>query len=434
MPGCIAWIVKLTFSESMEAVYMAADKIRILIVDDIAETRENIRKLLQFESDVDVVGAARSGKEGIQLAQELDPDVVLMDINMPDIDGITATDIIRKKSSHIQVVILSVQSDQNYMRKAMLAGARDFLTKPPLGDELISAIRRAGDMAQAERAKGAQQHLAAVSVAGGASAAANYASVSKGKVITVYSPKGGTGCTTIAVNLAIALNNEDTRAALVDANLQFGDVAIFVNEQGKNTILELAPRVDELEPDVVEEILIYHGASGLRILAAPQRPEMAEKISTDQFIKVVQYLQKMYAYIVVDTAHILSDVVLSLIDISDVVVLVTTQEIPSIKNARLFLDLLQTMGIGKERVVFTMNRYDKRIGITPERVSENLKHEISVTIPLDEKVAITAVNRGVPFMLDNKAQPVGRGIFSLAEAVRARLTTLESETEVPGKR
>ncbi|MBV5331726.1 response regulator, partial [bacterium] len=358
--------------------------------------------------------------EGIQLAQELDPDVVLMDINMPDIDGITATDIIRKKSPYIQVVILSVQSDQNYMRKAMLAGARDFLTKPPLGDELISAIRRAGEMAHAERAKGAQQHFAATSAAGTSNAAASYAAISKGKVITVYSPKGGTGCTTIAVNLAIALNNEDTRTALVDANLQFGDVAIFVNEQGKNTILELAPRVDELEPDVVEEILINHGASGLRILAAPQRPEMADKISTDQFTKVVQYLQKMYAYVVVDTSHILSDVVLSMFDISDVIVLITTQEIPAIKNARLFLDLLQTMGVGKERVVFTMNRY--------------LKHEISVTIPLDEKVAITAVNRGVPFMLDNKAQPVGRGIFSLAEAVRARLTTLEAENEVPGKR
>jgi pilus assembly protein CpaE len=92
------------------------------------------------------------------------------------------------------------------------------------------------------------------------------------------------------------------------------------------------------------------------------------------------------------------------------------------------------MGVGKERVIFVMNRYDKRIGITPERVSENLKHEISVTIPLDEKIVITAVNRGVPFMLDNKAQPVGRGIFSLAEAVRARLSTLESENEVSGKR
>ncbi len=413
---------------------MSPKKIRILIVDDIAETRENIRKLLQFESDVEVVGAARSGKEGIQLAQELDPDVVLMDINMPDIDGIAATDIIRKKTPYIQVVILSVQSDQNYMRKAMLAGARDFLTKPPLGDELISAIRRAGEMAQAERAKGAQQNTATTSTAGASNAAASYASASKGKIITIYSPKGGTGCTTISVNLAIALNNEDTRTVLVDASLQFGDVAIFVNEQGKNTILELAPRVDELEPDVVEEILINHTASGIRILAAPQRPEMAEKISTDQFIKAVQYLQKMYAYVVVDTSHILSDMILSIIDISDVVILVTTQEIPSIKSARLLLDLLQNMGIKKQRIIFTMNRYDKRIAITPERVSENLKHEISVTIPLDEKIAITAVNRGVPFMLDNKTQPVGRGISSLAEAIRARLITLESENEISGKR
>jgi len=216
--------------------------------------------------------------------------------------------------------------------------------------------------------------------------------------------------------------------------LQFGDVAIFVNEQGKNAIVELAPRVDELEPDVVEELLINHAASGLRILSAPQRPEYAEKISSDQFAKVVQYLQRMFSYVVIDTSHILSDVVLSMFDISDVIVLVTTQEIPAIKNARLFLDLLQTMGITKERIVFTMNRYDKRIAITPERVSENLKHEVSVTIPLDEKVAITAVNRGVPFMLDNKSQPIGRGIFSLAEAVRARLIALESENIVSDKR
>jgi len=405
---------------------MADGKTRVLVVDDIAETRENVRKLLQFETDIEVVGAARSGAEGVQLAHELDPDVVLMDINMPDMDGITATEEIRKKSPHVQIVILSVQGDQNYMRRAMLAGARDFLTKPPMGDELISAIRRAGQMAHTERSKSANQ-LNIASTSGGGVPMPGFAPSTNGKIITVYSPKGGTGCTTVAVNLAIALNNEDTRAVLVDANLQFGDVAIFMNEHGKNTVLELAPRVAELDTEVVEEILIRHEASGIRVLPAPQRPESAEEVSADQFLQVLQFLQRMYSYVVVDTSSILNDVTLATIDASDVIVLITTQEIPAIKNARLFLDLLQTMGIGKERTVFSMNRFDKRIAITPERVSENLKHEVAAVIPLDEKVAITAVNRGVPFMLESKSQPIGKGILSLAEAVRARLTVLETE-------
>ena len=130
------------------------DKIRVLIVDDIAETRENIRKLLQFDSEFEVAGAARSGKEAIELSKELKPDVVLMDINMPDMDGITATEMIRRNNSFSQIVILSVQGDPNYMRRAMLAGARDFLTKPPVFDELTAAIRRAGKMARDGKQKG----------------------------------------------------------------------------------------------------------------------------------------------------------------------------------------------------------------------------------------------------------------------------------------
>jgi len=400
----------------------AGQKVRVLIVDDIAETRENVRKLLQFEADIEVAGVAKSGKEGIELSQEYDPDVVLMDINMPDMDGISATEAILRKLPYVQVIILSVQGDQNYMRRAMLAGARDFLTKPPMADELISAIRRAGEIAQKERTKLVQARNVSASTV--ASVASGF-SLTQGKVITIYSPKGGTGCTTIAVNLAMALHNEDTRVTLVDGNFQYGDVAVFVNEQGKNTIVDIATRVDELDPDIVESVMINHAASGVHVLAAPSRPEYAEKVSGDQFSQLIDYLRQMYAYVVIDTTPILTDITLAAIDKSDVIVLVTTQDIPSIKNARLFLDLLQTIGIERERIVFTMNRFDKRIAITPERVGDNLKQRVAAVIPLDERVVVPAVNRGVPFILDNKTQPSARGILSLAESVRETLASTE---------
>jgi pilus assembly protein CpaE len=258
----------------------------------------------------------------------------------------------------------------------------------------------------------------------------------KGKIITVYSPKGGAGCTTLAVNLALTLNNGDTRVALVDGNFQFGDVAVFINEQGKNTVLDLAPRAEELDPEIVEEVMVKHAASGLHILAAPSKPEQAEKISSGQFSRVLEYLTQMYAYVVVDTASFLTDITLAAIDISDVIVLVTTQDIPSIKNCRLFLDLLQTLGVERGRILFVMNRYDKRINITPERVAENLKQEVALTIPLDEATATKAVNRGVPFVLDNKSQPVSRGVYMLAESVRGRVAAQESsgETDRIGRR
>jgi pilus assembly protein CpaE len=411
----------------------AGEKIRVVIVDDVSETRENVRKLLQFESDVDVVGVARTGKEGIQISQELNPDVVLMDINMPDMDGITATEAIRAKQPAVQVVILSVQSDQNYMRRAMLAGARDFLTKPPMGDELISAIRRAGSMAQSERAKTAYNQPAPVMGSMGASFGTG---MQRGKIVTIYSPKGGVGCTTIAVNLALTLNNDDTRAVLVDGNLQFGDVAVFVNEQGKNTIADLTPRVDELDPDIVEEVMVKHAGTGLHILAAPNRPEYAEKVSSVQFSKVLEYLRKLYSYVVVDTTAYLTDATLAAIDASDLIILVSTQDIPSIKNCRLFLDLLQTMGIDRDKILFVMNRFDKRINITPDRVAENLKQPVAAVIPLDEQSVTKAVNRGVPFILDGKNQPAARGILSLAESVRARVSAIESggDAERVGRR
>jgi pilus assembly protein CpaE len=398
------------------------DKIRVLIVDDIAETRENVRKLLQFEGDVEVIGAARSGREGIEFARENKPDVILMDINMPDMDGITATELIRKEMPFTQIVMLSVQGDPNYMRRAMLAGARDFLTKPPSVDELTAAVRRAGKMARDEQSKAPAAFI--TRGPNGAAARAGPA-VTYGRIIVVYSPKGGSGCTTVATNLAMSLQNEETSVALVDGNLQYGDVAVFLNEQSKNSVVDLATRADELDPEIVEEVLITHTKSGVRVLAAPSRPEYAEDVTGEQFSKVLRYLRKLYSYIVVDTSSTMTDVTLAAIDTSDVIVLLTTQEIPAIKNARLFLDLVDVLKIDRSRVLFVMNRYDKRIGITPEKIGDNFKQEIVAVLPAEDRVVIPSINRGVPFMLGDKSRPIARSFLSMTEVVRDRLTKLE---------
>lgn len=408
------------------------EKIRVVIVDDIAETRENIRKLLQFEPDVEVVGVARTGREAIDISKDVKPDVLLMDINMPDMDGIAATEIIRKTVPFAQIVILSIQNDPNYMRRAMLAGARDFLTKPPTIDELNSAIRRAGTMAHEERMKIPQVSGPQTAMTGGSYPLGSV--LAGGKVVTFYSPKGGTGCTTLATNLAICLNNEDTSVVIVDANLQFGDVAVFLNEQGKFSILDLAPRADELDPEIVNSVTIRHAQSGIKILAAPMKPEQSDMVSSEQFSKVIRYLRNMYSYIIIDTASALQNITASAINNSDLLILLTTQDIPSIKNSRLFLDETDALGFDRKRIIFVMNKFDKRIGITAEKVSENLKQEISTVIPFEERV-IVSVNRGIPFLLVDKSRPLSRSILTLAEVVRKRISDIESqpETEPVGK-
>jgi pilus assembly protein CpaE len=397
------------------------DKIKVLIVDDNPETRENIRKILQFESNVEVVGAARTGIEGIQLATETQPHVVIMDINMPDMDGIAATEAIRRKLPFSQIVILSVQYDPKYMQKAMLVGARNFLAKPPAIDELISTVQTLGKMGLEEQARiNLSQQLQS------APGSKNAMMLTHGKAITVYSPKGGAGSTTMAVNLALALMTQENKVLVVDANLQYGDVAVFNNEQARNSIVDLTPRASELDPDIIKEVIITH-KSGLHILAAPPRPEMAENVKAGEFKKVIEYLKSLYSYIVIDTETHLTECVLDAIEVSDAILLLTTQEIPSIKNSKSFLNLIDQFQIGRQRVIFILNKYDKRIALLPDKIGESLKQEISAVIPFEERIVLNSINTGVPFMIDNKAQPIGKSMYALVDIVKEKLKKLENE-------
>ncbi len=403
------------------------EKITVIVVDDIEESREMILRMLQFEPAIKVIGTARTGLEAIDLTQKLMPDVVVMDINMPDMDGISATEAIQKKVSFVQVVILSVQNDSNYMRRAMLAGARDFLSKPPMIDELTIAVKRAGQLAHEEKSR-----YVAPFQSGPLNApvqpGTQVPQMTLGKIIAVYSPKGGVGCTTITVNLATALKNANNKVAVVDTNLLFGDVAVFLNEHSKNTFLELLERSDELDPDIIEDVMIVHSTSGLHIMSSPKLPEINESSYGDSLSKILQYLQQMYHYIIIDTTPHLTDMVQTCLDVADFIVLVTTQDIPSIKNTNQFLSLADASGIGRDRILFVMNRYDRRIAISPERVGETLKQPVLVSIPFEDRIISNSVNRGIPFVTENKNLLASKAIHSLAEIIQEKSKPESEET------
>jgi pilus assembly protein CpaE len=406
-----------------------ADKIRILIVDDIAETRENIRRLLQFERDMEVVGGAKTGKEAISLARELTPHVVIMDINMPDMDGIAATEAILKDSPQVQIVILSVQSEPDYMRRAMLAGARDFLPKPPSADELVNTIRKVGQRALTQAA------FVPIVQAPGMPISTTSSHAMHGKVIVVYSPRGGIGRTMIATNLALALQTNDTPTVIVDAALQFGDVAACLNLQTRNSLVDLVEQVGELDSDLIDRIAIHH-ASGIKVIAAPSRPEQADAVQSAQISKILHFLATMYQYVVIDTSAALNEATIGAIDAGDVVILIGAPDLPTIKNLKIFFDLGEALNLTAQKVVLVLNRMDKRFGITAEKVADLLKHPILAQIPFDDRVVPLSTNNGEPFILLDRTKPVARAILELAQAVKARLVEIsqpgpEEKKQVP---
>ena len=405
---------------------MPEQEYNVLIVDDQDETRKNIARLLQFENDINVVGTARTGKDAIKQAVALDPDVVLMDINMPDMDGIEATERIQEQAPVSQIVILSVQGDTNYMRRAMLAGARDFITKPPKSDELVTVIRRAGAKAIAIRKESQFMGRGTGSLID--PRGTTIALSGLGKIVAVYSPKGGVGTTTVATNLAVTLHSSETPVIIVDANLQFGDVVVFLNERGRTSVVDLAPIADQLDPEIVRDVVIHHESSGIDILSAPPHPEDAERISGAQFVKVLQFLARLYSYVIVDTNSGLSDVTLDTLDNSDLLVMISSQDIPAIINTRMMLTLLTNLGIDKQKILLVMSRFDKQLAITPEKVGHNLGHKVAAVLPEDREVVVPAVNRGIPFMMgEGKTKEIGKSILELVGKIREKLSKLEEE-------
>jgi len=380
------------------------EKIKVLIVDDITETRENINRLLQFEEDIQVVGEGANGEQAIKKTQQLLPDVILMDINMPIMDGIIATEKITLNYPNAAVILVSVQGEAEYLKKAMMAGAREYLVKPFSADELVDTIRRAYQLEKIRlgRFEGTNKF--------------GKNEETKPQVITVFGTKGGVGKTTLSVNIAAQLAKKNKKkVVLVDLDLQFGDVAVFLNVTPKKSIAELAQERGELNIDLVESYLIPH-ISGVKILPAPMRPEYSELITPDHVLEILTILRQHYDYVIIDTPPFFLETNLSALDMSNQVLLIMTLDLPTVKNMKLSLELLDSLHHkGKTKLI--LNRASEDLGIKPSDVENSLDFLIAQQIPSDGRLVVNSVNRGIPFVLSNSTSKVSKAVDQITDMV-----------------
>jgi pilus assembly protein CpaE len=402
-----------------------AGNIRVLIVDDLPETRENVRKLLQFESDIEVIGQAGTGEEAVQMAKEHQPDIILMDINMPGIDGIGASQQITETVPSVQIIIMSVQSDPNYLRRAMMAGARDFLTKPFGGDELVAAIRRVHDKRPTVSSTSARQVRQTNS-----NLPDEPMPAPEGNLIAVYSPKGGAGCTTVAINLAVAIARRGRRTILVDGSLQFGDVSVMLDMKAVTSIADLSDRGNEFDQDLISSISQVH-RSNLNVLLAPPRPEMADVVTEENIKQLLATLKESFDFIIVDTTSYLSEKTLAILDLSDRIVLIAQQNLSSLKNVSRFFDLAESLEYETQKVWLVVNRAKSKQGkgISVHDVGKALKRPIYGTIPDDEITVNDSSNRGMPMVMgEHQKKAISLAITKIANQIAKEL--MEGKTPI----
>lgn len=376
--------------------------ITVLIADDIPATREDIKRLLYFEEDIKIIGEAGDGDEAVKLSDTLKPDVILMDVNMPKVDGIKASEMITVRNQESSIIIISIQGEQEYLRKAMAAGARDYLVKPFSSSELAETIRKASDYSRKRRLR----------LVEGGGPAPMAPPREPGKIITLFSSKGGVGKTTAACNLAISLvQKARKKVALVDMDLQGGDISVFLNISAKGGLAEVAQESDFSDPSLLETYFCPH-MSGIRVLPAPGSPEQAELVTASHAEGILKALRDSYDYIVVDTAAAINDITLVCLEMSDQILVLLNQELPSLRHAKVNMEILEKLGLTYKSQLI-LNRYSND-GLKLKDLEKNINSTISVTLPDDGETVSGSINKGQPFVMTKPSADITTQLGNLA--------------------
>ncbi len=364
-----------------------SDQTRLLIVEDVPQVAQYIRGLLNAQSRVKLLDVLSDGSRVLTTIKELRPDVVLVDALLQGrIKGLKLVEMIHEAKLGVPVIVLTVP--QNPIEPDFGLGIHGVLAMPFSGFDLMTRIATARkEFDETE-------------------------SIATTRLMSVFAPKGGVGKTTIAFNLAVALGQLGQRTVLIDGSLQFGDL---------RSLLKVpidAPSILDLPTDRIAESdlsdVLWRDPSGIDILLAPPRIEMAEMLTPRDVEKVLSLLRRVYGAIIIDMSSYLNDVNLAFLDASDIIVEIVTYDSTTIHNTVAIADTFRSIGYPASKVRYLINRADSPGGIESADLERALGRVPEHRVVSDGRLVVQANNEGVPFVLASPDAPISKDIGRVA--------------------
>ncbi|MFB6346374.1 MAG: RDD family protein [bacterium] len=374
------------------------EQVTVVLADEDVERRIELKKMLFQNPDMDVVGETEDHAETLEVVTDENPEILLLSFPL-EADKETA-DLVEElavEAPQTEIILIAESMEESEVgRSLQRLGARDSLVRPLESDELLDVIEDVISISRRQKEK-------LTEMMGGTTVSEQ--KERPGKLISVFSTKGGVGRSLISTNLACMIRELTGKSvALVDLDLQFGDAAIMLDMTPTTMIASLArdcKEEDRVDYDLLERYMHEHEDSGIELLAAPPRPEEADYVQAAETRKILDALKRHYHYVVVDTSSQITEPVIASLENSDLIVLLLTLELPTIKDGKLMLELIDDLGLSRDKVQVIMNRDIPNSEIELQEVEEALDQDVLGGLPSDGRVVMPSVNEGRPVVLSH---------------------------------
>jgi pilus assembly protein CpaE len=368
-----------------------AEQIKTFVVLDGGVNQSEVERALPVTDEVELVGFVSGIDEAWVRIHETSNDLLLVVCAGQSEPVLNLIDNAVAERPRRPVIVLSYGSPNGFTRRLFAAGADDVVMLPVTSDELLFAIQKA--LARKQGAEGSSTFVRA-------------------PLICVLGPKGGTGKTLTATSLSVALAETGKTVALVDLDLQFGDVGLCMGLSPRQTIFDLVRTGGSLDEEKLDGFMMPH-SSGVKVLIAPSRPDHAAVVSVDFLREVYATLRGMFDYVVVDTPPGFTPEVIATIDNASSVVMVGMLDALSLKNTKLGLETLELMGFPSDHVKLVLNRARSRVGISDDEVVAIIGRTPDVFVPSDRDIP-RAVNEGKPILVSKPQSEASTAFRQLA--------------------